>query len=175
VGRYHFHRRDDVLSDDVDMSGPTVTLFGHLDALGEAMSDEFSRRGLSTHAVTTAMGWINSVEYAVVRLGTPVGERAFEALAAGGTPTTHVVAVCETRRDDTTTARLEGLCRRAGEHHAVSLVWHPPLELRLDDLGPELAPRDLAVAIADELTDLAERQAPAFDQQTVRPYEEHLS
>lgn len=162
------------MSYDVDMSGPTVTLFGQLDALGEALSDELSHRGLSTHAVTTPMGWIDSVAHAVVRLGSPVGERAFEALAAGGTPTTHVVAVCETRRDDTTAARFEGMCRRAGEHHAVSLMWHPPLdELRLDDVGPGLAPRDLAVAIADEIAGLAAREAPAFAEQTVRPTEDH--
>ncbi|MCD9199520.1 hypothetical protein [Aeromicrobium wangtongii] len=154
---------------DMDMSGPTVTLFGDLDALGGAVSDELSYRGLSTHAVTTPMGWINSVQHAVVRLGTPIGERAFEALAAGGTPPAHVVAVCERSRDDVSTARREKLCRQAGEHHTVTLIWHPPLELRLGDIGPDLAPRELAVAIADEVADLAGRTAPGFVERTLHP------
>lgn len=157
------------------MSGPTVTLFGELDVLGEALSDELSYRGLSTHAVTTPMGWISSVQHAVVRLGTPVGERAFATLATGETPAAHVVAVCETSPDDATTARLEALCRDAGRHHAVSLMWHPPLEQRLDDLVTELAPRDVAVAIADEVAQLARRTAPAFAEHTVRPHESHRS
>ncbi|MCL3817271.1 hypothetical protein [Aeromicrobium wangtongii] len=163
------------MSNDMDMSGPTVTLFGDLDVLGAAVSDELSYRGLSTHAVTTPMGWINSVRHAIVRLGTPIGERAFETLAEGGTPLARVVAVCETSRDDAATARTEALCRQAAEHHAVSLIWHPPLELRLGDIGPELAPRDLAVTIADEVADLADRTEPGFTEQTLHPQAKNLS
>lgn len=164
------------MSHDLHLSGPTVTVFGRRDALGEAIDDELGRRGCSTHVVTTPLGWLSSTTSAVVRLGTPSGERALLDLASHDAPATHVVAVCEKTQDAATTARLSELCRRSSERHDVSLIWHAPLELQLesllDGLGPQdtAAPDDLAVTIADEVGhQVAWTSAPSFAEQTFDP------
>jgi hypothetical protein len=149
-------RRDTALTDDLQLHGPTITVFGDRDALDAALSDELSRRGRSTHTVTTPLGWLASVTHAVVRLDTAPGERALQDLALRDVPATHVVAVCETPLDDATSARFDELCRQCGDHHEVSVIWHGPLEVHADALT-QATPRavleagELASTIADEI------------------------
>jgi hypothetical protein len=151
------------VSNDLDLSGPTVTLFGNLDPLGEALTDELTLRGFSTHAVTTSMGWMGSVTRAVIRLDTPAGQQAFADLTSGrDVPSAQVVAVCETTEDAGAAARMDELCRRCGDDHVVSLIWHPSLEPRLGDEGPQLAPGVLAASIADEVENQQGLSAPSY-------------
>ncbi|NRQ49163.1 hypothetical protein [Aeromicrobium stalagmiti] len=161
---------------DLHLSGPTVTVFGERDALDEALSAELGRRGCSTHSVTTPVGWLTSVSHAVIRLDTTTGEQAIRDLASRDAPASHVVIVCGTPTDAATTERLQDLCRQCGEHHDVSVIWHAPLEVRLDEarrvLPAELtpAPRDLAATIADEVgVQEAWTSAPSFVTQTFEP------
>lgn len=165
------------MTSDLQMNTPTVTLFGDRDALDEAISDELGRRGRSTHSVTTPVGWLRSATHAVIRLDTAAGERALRDLATHDVPATQVVAVCETPLDDATSARLDELCRQCGQHHEISLIWHPPFEVRLTEEGevpavqPGLAPGELAVTIADELGDQETRSSsPSFATQVFDPH-----
>lgn len=163
------------MTDDLQLDGPTVTMFGERDALDTAVSDELGRRGYSTHTVTTAVGWLGSVTHAVIRLDTAVGQRAIGDLMAREAPSAHVVAVCTTPPDDAASARLDELCRRCGEHHDVSLVWHAPLEVGLDAaVDPSVAPipAELAVAIADEIGhQKTQAAAPSFTSRVFEPQE----
>lgn len=144
------------MTSEIDVQGPTVTLFGARDALDTALSDELGRRGCSTHTVTTPVGWLTSVTQAVIRLDTASGESALHDLMAERRPPAHVVAVCQTS-DEATSARLDALCRACGDSHEISLIWHPPFHVTLDDLTvdptlePVLAPGELAATIADEI------------------------
>lgn len=158
------------MSSDLHLSGPTVTLFGEHDILDEALSQELGRRGCSTHAVTIPTGWLSSVTYAVVRLDTPTGAQAMQDLAATDQPASHVVAVCETPADETTSARFDELCRQCGDHHDISLIWHGPFDLGLDTAGADVVPDDLAATIADEIGHQAAwTSAPSFASQTFEP------
>jgi hypothetical protein len=157
------------MTTDLNLSGPTVTVFGAHDLVDAALSDELGRRGCSTHSVTVPTGWLNSVTHAVIRLDTPAGERAIEELTGQQTKATHVVAVCATR-DDATSARLDQLCQDAGKLHDISVIWYPPLELALDDdgLNVVVAPAELAVTIVDEIgLQEAWREAPSYATRTI--------
>lgn len=151
----------------LQLAGPTVTVFGDRDVLGEALSDELSRRGLSTHEVTTPMGWFRSSTHAVIRLDAPPGRRAIEQLAADDAPSAHLVAVGRRPDDASEARRLEELCRQCSARHDVSVIWHPSFELGTDD-GCEVASDDLAVAIADELIRQAARTStPSLVSRTI--------
>jgi len=155
------------MTSDLHLSGPTVTLFGQRDALDEALSDELGRRGCSTHVVTTPMGWLGSVGHAVVRLDTPTGDQALTDLSLRNAPAAHIVAVCENTVGEATSMRLEQLCRQCSQHHDLSLIWHAPLALGLDDAPDGVVPGDLAVTIADEIGHQeAWTSAPSFVSQT---------
>ncbi|MET0932058.1 MAG: hypothetical protein ABWX74_21260 [Aeromicrobium sp.] len=165
------------MTGDLQMSAPTVTLFGDRDALDEAISVELGRRSHSTHSVTTPVGWLRSVTHAVIRVDTAAGERALRDLASHDVPATQVVAVCETPRDDATAARVDELCRQCGDHHEISLIWHPPFEVRVTDEGavldvqPVLAPAELAATIVDEVQAQETRaSSPSFTTQVFDPH-----
>lgn len=161
---------------DLHLGGPTVTVFGDRDALGEALAYELDRRGCNTHAVTIALGWLESTTNAVVRLDTTAGEQAFRDLARLDSPAAHVVAVCEKPADAAMSDRLIELCRQCGDKHDVSLIWHAPMEPRMESvLGepgvqPAPAPRDLALTIADEVgNQVVWTSAPSFAERTYEP------
>lgn len=165
------------MTSDLQMNTPTVTLFGDRDALDEAISDELGRRGRSTHSVTTPVGWLRSVTHAVLRIDTAAGERALRDLASHDVPATQVVAVCESPLDETVSARLDELCRQCGQHHEISLIWHPPFEVRLTgdgtvpSLEPVLDPEELAVTVADEVGDQETHSStPSFSTQVFDPH-----
>lgn len=145
------------MTSDLHRDRPLVTVFGDHDALDTALNDELDRRGRSTHTISTPMGWLVSVTHAVVRLNSQTGLQALEDLASRDVPTAQVVAVCEATSDDAFSAQVDDLCRRCGEHHDVSLIWHAPFELRVEDAhdprigGPTLSPGELAVTIVDEV------------------------
>lgn len=159
------------MTTDLHLSGPTITMFGNRDLLDTTLSDELGRRGCSTHAVTTPMGWLTSVTNAVIRLDTASGERAMADLTARHLAATHVVAVCATSDDELAWARLDQLCRQCGDDHDVSLIWHAPLGLPSG--GPDgtiLRPSDLAASIADEIGWQDESvSSPSFSSQTFEP------
>ena len=153
---------------DLHLAGPTVTLFGNRDALDTALSDELGRRGCSTHAVTTPMGWLTSVTHAVVRLDTRAGEQAMSDLTSRQIPATHVVAVCATSDDRVAAARLDTLCRRCGDSHDVSMIWHAPFGLPAGGLdGALVRTSELAASIADHIG--SQDAAPAFSSSTFSP------
>jgi hypothetical protein len=165
------------MTSDLQTSRPTVTLFGDRDALDTALSEELGRRGRSIHSVTTPVGWLRSVKHAVIRLDSASGERALRDLAAHDVPATQVGAVCETQLDDETSARIDRLCRACGDNHEISLIWHPPFAVSLDDALAELgvhtvlAPDELAVTIADAVKDQETRaSSPAFASQVYDPH-----
>jgi hypothetical protein len=164
------------MTSELTLGGPTVTLFGTRDALDTAISDELGRRGRSIHTVSTPVGWLSSVTQAIIRLDTVAGAHALDDLMARERPATHVVAVCQTS-DELTSARLHALCRRCGENHEVSLIWHPPFDNTLDDVTadptaePALAPGELAAAIADEVGHQGASQT-SFTTQTFDPRHE---
>lgn len=161
-----------LLTTDLHLSGPTVTLFGVRDLLDAALSDELGRRGCSTHAVTTHTGWLTSVTNAIIRIDTSPGEHALEDLASRDVAPAHLVVVSATSDDDELRARFDELCRRCGDHHDVSMIWHSPLGMRLDegDAVPVIRPTDLASAIADEIGHQeAWTSAPSFSTQTYAP------
>ncbi|MRJ75510.1 hypothetical protein GEV29_03085 [Aeromicrobium sp. SMF47] len=164
------------MTTDLHSAGPTVTVFGVRDALGLALAHELDRRGCSTHAVTTALGWLTSTTNAVVRLDTMAGEQAFRDLVHVDSPAAHVVAVCEKPADEATSDRLVELCRQCGDKHDVSLIWHAPLEPRMETvLGEPVvqsapAPKDLALTIADEVgNQVVWTSAPSFAERTFEP------
>jgi hypothetical protein len=165
------------MSSDLQLQTPTVTLFGAHDALGTAVSDELGRRGRSTHTVTTPVGWLSSATYAVVRLDSVAGERALQDLVSRDVPATHVVAVCELPRDGETSARLDNLCRRCGDRHEISVIWHPPFEVTIDDTHADpllelvLEPDELAVTIVDEVRHQEMKPSiPSFASQVFAPH-----
>lgn len=141
------------MTGDLDLHGPTVTMFGGRDALDSALSDELGVRGRSTHSVTTPVGWLTSTTQAVVRLDTPSGDDAMRDLLSRDLPATHVVAVCETSADGAESERIDQLCRQCGDLHEVSLIWHGPLDPTMDDqpITAITTPTRLAAEIADEI------------------------
>lgn len=155
------------MTNDLHLSGPTVTLFGDRDALEDALGDELGRRGCSIHSVTIPMGWLSTVTHAVVRLETPTGEQALTDLTSRDVPAAHVVAVYGTDLDGDTSARLDELCRTAGEHHAVSVIRHAPLGPPVQDAPFDLTPAELAGDIADEIA--RGGASPSFVSRTVEP------
>ncbi|AWB90882.1 hypothetical protein [Aeromicrobium chenweiae] len=164
------------MSSDLHLAGPTVTVFGDRDALGQALTHELDRRGCSIHAVTVSLGWLTTATNAVVRLDTTAGDQAIRDLVRQASPATHVVAVCERPTDDAACDQLVDLCLRCSDHHDVSLIWHAPLEARigtdLDDPAPQhvAAPEDLAQAIADEVgNQVVWTSAPSFAERTFEP------
>lgn len=155
---------------------PLVTVFGDHDALDAALNDELGRRGRNTHTISTPLGWITSVTHAVLRLNTETGVQALRELASRESPPSQIVAVCERSSDDLSSARVADLCRQCGEHHDVTLIWHEPFELRIADAhevqnaGPIPTPGELAVTIADEVTNQEARvPRPAFATQSFEP------
>lgn len=164
------------MTSELRLDGPLVTVFGDHDALDSALNAELDRRGRCTHTISTPMGWLTSVTHAVIRLNTKTGEQALRDLATREVPATQVVAVCEVPRDDAASAMVDELCRRSGEHHEISLIWHAPFELRIADAHaahlPEmiLDPGELAVTIADEVWHQEMRQlTPSFASQSFEP------
>jgi hypothetical protein len=159
------------MTTDLHLSGPTVTLYGNRDALDAALSDELGRRGCSTHAVTTPMGWLTSITNAVIRLDTETGERAMADLTSRAIPATHVVAVCTTSDDEASVARLDKMCRECGDQHDVSMIWHAPFGLPTEGLtGAILRASELAASIADEIgLQEAWTSAPSFSSKTFEP------
>jgi hypothetical protein len=154
---------------DLDLQGPTVTLFGDRDALDSALSDELARRGRSTHSVTTPVGWLLSTTQAVVRLDTPSGDFAMRDLLTRDVEPTHVVAVCEESSDDTTASRIDELCRQGAARHEISLIWHAafkPTTLGAPaepSAAPAPSPGRLATAIAEEIARQQEHASnPSF-------------
>lgn len=141
------------MTTDLDLAGPTVTVFGDHDALDFALTKELGRRGCSLHAVTTPVGWLDSVTHAVIRLDSVAGRRAIEELSTHAGPAAHVVvAVCQSTDDEAEASRLDDLCRRSGVQHQVSLIWHASFDLPLGLRDQQGAlPGDLALAIADRL------------------------
>ena len=161
---------------DLHLAGPTVTLFGNRDDLDAALGDELGRRGCSTHAVTTPMGWLTSVTHAVVRLDTPAGEQAMADLTSRRIPAIHVVAVCATSDDQVAAAKLDDLCRLCGDSHDVSMIWHAPFGLPVGGFDSTLVrASELAASIADEIgSQDAVLSAPAFSSRTFDPRGPHI-
>ena len=161
---------------DLHLAGPTVTLFGNRDDLDAALGDELGRRGCSTHAVTTPMGWLTSVTHAVVRLDTRAGERAMSDLMSRQIPAIHVVAVCATPDDQVAADTLDDLCRLCGDSHDVSVIWHAPFGLPTRGLdGTLVRASELAASIADEIgSQDAALSAPAFSSRTFDPRGPHI-
>lgn len=167
---------DESLTHDLQLDGPTVTVFGERDALDVALSDELARRGRSTHTVTTPLGWLTSVTHAVVRLDTASGERALQDLAARDQPATQVVAVGPNPADDAASMRLDDLCRQCGQDHEISVVWHPPLEHRSPTPGAVPTAHavrqaaGLAAAIADVIDGQGDHaSAPSYVNRIFEP------
>lgn len=156
---------------------PAVTLFGDRDALDTALSEEFGRRGCSTHTVTIPVGWLTTVSYAVVRVGTRSGTEALAGLLEQDDPCTRVVAVCESSEDDADAlAAVQSLCRRCSDHHQIALIVHAPLEATLAEVTDLLAPTNaqdtdhLARTIADRMAlPSVAAMMPSFVEQTYVP------
>jgi hypothetical protein len=164
------------MSTDLRTGAPTVTLYGDHGELDTALSDELGRRGSVIHRITTPIGWLRSVTHAVIRIDTPVGEHALAQLAAQDLPATHVVAVCETPLDDAESTRLRDLCRQCGDHHDVSLIWHPLFDVDVSDvvnlsgLRPVESPGGLVTTVADEVDGQVGRTSrPSFTSQVFAP------
>ncbi len=157
------------MTTDLQLSGPTVTVFGDRDVLDAALSQELDRRGCSTHTVTIPTGWLNSASHAIVRVDSRAGTRAIEDLARIDGPAAHVVVVAETSGDDRSTTHLQRLCHDCGEHHHVSVIWHAPLVDPTEAVSaPE--PGALATAIVDEIGHQPVwTSAPSFASRTFEP------
>lgn len=159
------------MTDELVLTGPTVTMFGDRDALDTALSDELGRRGSSTHVVTTPLGWLASVTNAVIRIDTVAGRRAIDDLMARDLPSLHVVAVCVTTDDEDASHQTDLLCRRCGDDHDTSVIWHEPFRLTAGGLDEsKLRPSALATSIADVI-DLQDRvgSVPSFSSTTFKP------
>ncbi|MFI5429419.1 hypothetical protein [Aeromicrobium sp. UC242_57] len=117
------------MSTGLHLPGPAVTLFGDRDDLDQALGDELARRGCSTHIITTSLGWLDSTTHAVIRLGTPTGDKAMEALATTDTPAAHLVGVCQSTTDDAEAEHIRAAWAASSEHHVASLIWHEPVDL----------------------------------------------
>lgn len=130
---------------NVQLQGPTVTLFGDRDELDRAIGDELARRGCSTHIITVTMGWLPSTSHAVFRLGTQTGDRAMLDLAATTAETTRIVAVCEQGPDAARVQQITATWSANSHRHPASLIWHEPFD-PLRSKVPALASQ-----IADEI------------------------
>jgi hypothetical protein len=133
------------MSEYLQLPGPAITLFGERDELDRALGMEFERRGCSTHLVTTSMGWLSSTTHAVIRVGTPPGDRAMDGLVNSELPTPHVVAVCQTQPDAAEATRIKSLLDQSHSRHGASLICHGPLDVEISAVG------ELATAIADQI------------------------
>jgi hypothetical protein len=163
------------MSSELHLEGTTITLFGRSDALDNALCDELGRRGCNTHSVSIPMGWLSTTTHAVVRLDTPAGEDAFRELVELEEPPAHVVAVCAKPADELHSARVDKLCRRCGDHHDMSLIWHAALVESLHGVaglstatGSAAATTDLAATIADQVADRM-TAGPGFASRTFGP------
>lgn len=152
-----------------------ITLFGANDVLDHALTNELRRRGRRTHTVSVATGWLTSATHAIVRLDTASGAIALRELTARKHPPAQVVAMCEKPLDTQDTERLKKMCQRCGQHHDVSLIWHPPLEPEPpyhDGVQPAPEPPtiDLAVTVADAVEERAlAGSVPSFEAHTFEP------
>jgi hypothetical protein len=154
----------------------TITVFGDNDSLDHALTQELGRRGRRTHTVTVATGWLRSASHAILRIDTASGAIALRELTSREHPLAHVVAICEQPLDQHDTDRFREMCRQCGQHHDVSLIWHPPMQPEPppyhDGIQPaqELPAIDLAVTVADAVEERAlEGGAPSFEARTFEP------
>jgi hypothetical protein len=141
----------------------TVTLFGHHDAIDQAISEELGRRGCRTHSVSVESGWLPSTTNAVVRLDTAAGASALEDLMAARRPGVHIVAISEESGESAD--RLRHLCEECGSTHEVSLLRLLPVQKSPESGRPEVDPplRHLALAVVDAVADQTRRSAtPSF-------------
>ena len=148
-----------------DPTGTTVTLFGDNDALDHALSDQLSRRGVKTHAVSVPTGWLRSATHAIMRLDTVAGADALQSLVETTEPRSHVIAVGLEPADQSESDRVREMCRSCGTHHDVALIWHPPLTDRSAPQGaaPSVATTNaFAATVADEVVEHASVGQPAF-------------
>lgn len=144
---------------DLQLEGPTVTLFGIRDELDQALGVELARRGCSTHIITASMGWLASTTHAVIRLGTPTGDQAMHGLAASSAPATHAVAVCETTSDAAAADRIRTAWAQSSENHRTSLIWHDSLDALHTSLD-RTSLDELVSTIADEIFEPTGLEAP---------------
>ena len=165
------------MTGDLDLQGPTVTLFGDRDAIDGALSDELGRRGRSTHSVTTPVGWLTSTTQAVVRLDTPSGDVAMRDLLTRDVAPAHIVAICEEPSDGFESSAIDELCRQGADRHEISLIRHAAFEVTdlgtpADALGGSATtPLVLAVTIADEISHQQEHRAsPAYVSRLFDPH-----
>jgi hypothetical protein len=83
--------------------------------------------------------------------------------------------MCEKPLDMQNTERLRNMCQQCGQHHDVSLIWHPAMEPEPSDLGgmhpaPERPTIDLAVTVADAVEQRAlAGNVPSFETHTFEP------
>lgn len=153
-------------------AGPTVTVFGDNDALDHALGAQLERLGCKTHFVSVPTGWLRSAAHAVVRLDTEAGADALKQLADTPEPRSHVIAVCPELTDRAESDRLHEICRGCGQHHHVSLIWHPRLDADMTTFGGApstltAATTALAASVVDEMVDHASVGHPSF---VTRPF-----
>jgi len=140
-----------------------ITLFGDNDPLDHALTEELARRGRRTHSISVATGWITTASHAIVRLDTASGAVALHELTARKHPPAHVIAMCEKPSETQASERLSEMCRRCGQHHDVSLIWHPRV-------AQQLPASDLAVTVADAVEERAVAgHIPSFGARTLEP------
>lgn len=142
-----------------------VTLFGSNHVLDDALSDELGQRGCRTHRVTVKTGWLSTATDAVIRIDTPAGAEALRDLGSAEHPSAHVVATCTVPLHEHQADLVRDLCRRCGERHDFSLIWHPSLvqTATASRAGADLSTRTLAATVADELLGQAARDGePSF-------------
>ncbi|MCW2801731.1 MAG: hypothetical protein JWQ70_3203 [Aeromicrobium sp.] len=157
---------DGPIRDAIDL---TVTLFGDADAIDQAISEELGRRGCRTHSISMETGWLASTTNAIVRIDTPAGASALEALSSANGRSVHVVAICQGLEDSELSGRLRHLCEECSTSHEVSLIWHAPMETTQVALeSPDPPARHLALAIVDQVAEQSHRPAkPSFSIRSV--------
>lgn len=152
-----------------------ITLFGDHDVLDHALTNELARRGRPTHTVSVATGWLTSATHAIMRIDTASGAVALRELTARKHPRAQVVAMCEKPSDMQDTERLKEMCQQCGQHHDVSLIWHPAMEPGPSyhagiQPAPERPTIDLAVTVADAVEERAlASSVPSFETHTFEP------
>lgn len=153
------------MSESLDLAGVTVTLFGRGEVLDHALRFELGRRGYSTHHVSVPTGLLGSATYTVVRLDTPTGADVIKQLATTHEPRFHVVATCAEPSDASESNRLTELCCACSERHAISLLWHQPLNSTgkgLNSRDSDPAAEVIAVAVVDEVAQRLWEDGPSF-------------
>lgn len=154
------------MTNDPGSTGNTVTVFGGSDPLDHALGDQLERRGCKTHFVSVPTGWLLTATHAIMRLDTPAGADALKQLAETPQPRSHVIAVCPELANASDSDRVRAMCRACGRHHAVSLIWHPPLDAGVPAPGhsPGSDPTTdaLATTVADEIVEHSSVGRPSF-------------